>query len=108
MTPTDSTAATSLDPGLLELQQEIKTYRRALPQLLADGHEGKFVLIKGDEVLSIWDSFDDVCQAARSRFDFGEVFLTQPIDRRFLSVPFPKELNPDPDVSHASDLAGRN
>ena len=84
-----------IDPGLLKLQAEIKTYRRHLPRLLAEGHEGKFVLIKGDKVLSIWDTSNDVYQAGRQQFNFGEIFLAQPIDKRFLTGPYPKELDPD-------------
>jgi hypothetical protein len=39
----------SLDP----IKHEIRTYLRELPRLLAEGHEGKFALVKRDEVLTI-------------------------------------------------------
>lgn len=78
--------------GLDAIRTEIRTYFRELPRLLAEGHEGRFVLIKGDQVISIWDTFDDACQAARERFGFGEAFLAQPIDSRDLTRPYPEEL----------------
>src|SRR6516162_4744338 len=31
-------------------------YRREVGRLLAEGHEGKWVLIKGQEVVGIWDT----------------------------------------------------
>lgn len=80
----------SLDP----IEQEIRTYLRELPRLLAEGQEGRFVVIKGDEVLSVWDTFDDACQAGRERIPLGEAFLAQPIDAGDLSRPFPEELLP--------------
>ena len=80
----------NLDP----LKQEVATYLRELPRLLADGHEGRHVLVKGDEVLSLWDTFDDAYQAGRERFGWGVAFLAQPIDPRFLEHPWPDELLP--------------
>lgn len=78
----------------MQLRHEIRTYRRELPRLLAEGHEGHYVLIKGNEVLSIWDTFDDACQAGGERFALGEHFLAQPIDSRDLTRPFPDYLDP--------------
>ena len=37
------------------LEKEIKTYEEKLPELLA--HEGKFVLIHGDDVIGHFDSY---------------------------------------------------
>jgi hypothetical protein len=83
-----------LHEGLMKLRHEIRTYRRELPRLLAEGHEGRFVLIKGNEVLSVWDTFGDAHQAGRERFGMGEIFLAQPIDSRDLTRPFPDYLEP--------------
>jgi hypothetical protein len=76
------------------IRTEIRTYLRELRRLLAEGQEGRFVLIKGDEVLSVWDTFDDACQAGRERFPLGVAFLAQPIDARDLTRPFPEDLRP--------------
>ena len=63
--------------------------------MLAEGQEGRFVFIKGDQVLSIWDTFDDALQAGyEAGFAVGEVFLAQPIDSRDLTNTFPEELDP--------------
>ena len=83
-----------LDPHLLALRPEIITYRRELPRLLNEGQEGRCALIKGDQVLSIWDTFDDAYQAGRERFGFDDPFLAQPIDSRDLTRVFPEELSP--------------
>jgi hypothetical protein len=41
------------------IRAEIATYRRELRRLLAEGHAERFVLIKGDEVIGVWDTSDD-------------------------------------------------
>jgi hypothetical protein len=76
--------------GLDAIRTEIRTYFRELPRLLEEGHEGRVVLIKADQILSIWDTFGDAYQAGRERFGFGEAFLAQPIDSRDLTRPFPE------------------
>jgi hypothetical protein len=91
---TNPTTAPAMSEGLRPIMQEIIAYRRELPRLLAEGHEGRVVLIKGDQVLSIWDTLDDAYQAARERFPLGQAFLTQPIDERDLHRVFPEELTP--------------
>jgi hypothetical protein len=83
----------SLDTGLLALREEIITYRRELPRLLAEGHEARFVLIKGDKIISIWDTSQDAYQAGAARFG-SEPYLAQRVDSRDLHRVFPKELDP--------------
>jgi hypothetical protein len=39
--------------------QEEKTFRRELPRLLAEGHENKWAVITGDEVIGLYDSIDE-------------------------------------------------
>ena len=73
---------------------ELRAFLQALPGLLADGHEGKHVLIKGDQVLTVWDTFGDALQAGYERFGWGERFLCQPIDREFLTYPWPEDILP--------------
>ncbi|MBY0527845.1 MAG: hypothetical protein K2R98_30895 [Gemmataceae bacterium] len=80
----------SLEP----IKQEIATYLRELPRLLADGNEGKFALVKGDEVVSVWDTFDDACEAGYAQFGIDRPFLAQPIDSRDQRRPFPSDLVP--------------
>ncbi len=78
--------------GLDAIRTEIKTYFRELPRLLEEGDEGRFALIKGDQVISIWDTFGDAYQAGRERFGLGVAFLAQPIDSRDLTRPYPESL----------------
>ena len=62
----------------MELEQEIKTYERELPGLLA--HEGKFVLIKGDCVAGTFDTWEEAVGEGYRRF--GPVaFLAHEIRR---------------------------
>ncbi len=88
-----STKTITLPKSLEILRTEIMTYLRELPRLLAEGHEGRFVLIKGDAVVSIWDTSDDVYQAGVERFS-PQAFLGQPIDARDLDRPWPEDLLP--------------
>ncbi len=41
-------------------------YRRQVGHLLAAGNEGKRVLIKGERIIGIWDSFEAANQAQAS------------------------------------------
>lgn len=95
--PSGKAEASTLHPAtkaLLLLKREINTYRRELPRLLAEGEEGKFVLIKGDQVIGVWDTFDDAYQAGSLLYGL-DVFLAQPIESRYLNSVFPKELGFD-------------
>jgi hypothetical protein len=44
----------------VNLQKELATYKRELPNLL--GRVGKYVLIRGDQVLSVWEAYQDAIQ----------------------------------------------
>ncbi len=82
MTPT-------LPPGfpteLAPLATEIHTYFRVLPQLLAEGEEGRFAVVKGAEVFGTWDTQKDAIQYGHERVPDGQ-FLAQEIDARFLTA----------------------
>ncbi len=47
------------------LAAEWQTYKREAARLLAEGHQGRFALIKNDTVLSVWDTEGDAFQAGR-------------------------------------------
>jgi hypothetical protein len=97
-TPTNNTGPPPAEPNviglnvLLTLRREIITYRRELPRLLAEGHEGRFAVIHDDQVVSIWDTFEDAYQAGRQQFGLVP-FLAQPVDARDLTRVFPKEFD---------------
>ena len=43
-------------------------YRRQVGRLLAEGHEGKWVLVKGEEIVGIWDTQKEADQVRAQRF----------------------------------------
>lgn len=42
-----------------QLSQEWNFYRREVGRLLAEGDEGRFVLIKGEQIIGIWDTQEE-------------------------------------------------
>jgi hypothetical protein len=54
------------------LATELAAFERELPRLLSEGEDGRWVVIGGDEIAGLWDTFDDAIQAGYARF------LTQP------------------------------
>jgi hypothetical protein len=88
------TKVTKLPPDLEPLRTEIRTWLRELPRLLAEGHGGRHALIKGEEILSIWDTFEEGFEAGTDRFELGEPFLVQPVEAKFLTYPWGEDLLP--------------
>jgi hypothetical protein len=43
-------------------------YRREVGRLLAEGNEGRYVLIKGEEIIGIWDTHQEAKAASVQRF----------------------------------------
>jgi|SRR5208283_3463952 len=66
-------------PGALEalklFEREVAAYRRELPRLLDEGNAWRHAIVKGDEVLSIWDTQGDAIQAAREKFGLDPIFV---------------------------------
>jgi hypothetical protein len=58
------------------LEREIATYQANLPGLLA--HEGQFVVIRGDRVAGVWQTYEDALKAAYAEFGL-ETFLVKQI-----------------------------
>ena len=58
--------------------QEVLTFRRELPRLLAEGNEGKWALIKGNEIIGVYDSFDDADRVGLKQF-LSERYILQPV-----------------------------
>ncbi len=57
-------------PGHVDspIAREWDTYRRAVGRLLAEGHENRWVLIKGEEIIGLWDTEHDARAAALGKF----------------------------------------
>jgi len=58
------------------LEREIKTYHDKLTELLP--HKGKFVVIHGEQVVGIFDGFEDALRAGYERCG-NEPFLVREI-----------------------------
>ena len=62
---------------------ELWSYYQALPTLLAEGQDGRYVVIRGDQLYGVWDTSRDASQYGHEKFDDGK-FLAQKIDSRQL------------------------
>ena len=69
------------EKALKMYEKEIATYVRELPRLLEAGEVGRHALIKGDEILSIWDTQGDAIQAGREKFGLDPICV-KTIDER--------------------------
>lgn len=59
----------------MELERELETYTQKLPELLAD--EGKFVLIRGNDVAGIYTSYEDAIGAGYEKFGLTPFMVKQ-------------------------------
>jgi hypothetical protein len=72
----------------MALEKEMETYRRELPNLL-ETDEGRFVLIQGDKVDSVWDTRADAVQAGDDRFGLEPFMVKQILEyEQPIFVPF--------------------
>src|SRR5262245_61693249 len=60
------------------LAREWETYGREVGRLLAEGLEGKCALIKGDDIVGIFDSWDQAREAGLKRY-LLDVHMVRPI-----------------------------
>ena len=65
-------------------ERELRTFYRALPQLLEEDSQNKHVVVRGDETFEMWDTYRDASQFAHRTFDDGK-FIIQKIDSRMLN-----------------------
>jgi hypothetical protein len=56
---------------------EWNTYRRQVARLLAEGHERRWVLLKGEELVGIWDTEAEARAAAVARYLMQPVLIRQ-------------------------------
>jgi hypothetical protein len=57
---------------------ERELYRREVGRLIAEGHEGRWVLIKGEEIIGLFDTREQALDVRAERF-FGQPVLVQQI-----------------------------
>jgi hypothetical protein len=57
------------------LEKEMITYGKKLPSLIAQ--QGKFVLIQGDDVVGVYDSYEDALKFGYERFKLDPFLVKQ-------------------------------
>lgn len=65
------------------LDKEIETYNKLLPKLMAQ--QGKYVLIKGEEVVSTFDSYQDALAAGYAKFNLEPFLVKQIADAQIVA-----------------------
>jgi hypothetical protein len=63
------------------LYREWNTYRREAGRLLAQGGEGRHVLIQAEQIIGLWDTHDAAMTAGYQRFA-GQPFLVHQVEER--------------------------
>ena len=63
------------------LRQEWDFYRGQAGRLLAEGHGGRHVLIKGEQIIGLWETHDEAMLAGYQRFA-GQPFLVHQVQER--------------------------
>ena len=63
------------------LALELTTYKREAGRLIAEGHEGRFVLIKDGVVIGIWDTEVEALNAGEARFGMVDMMVHQILTR---------------------------
>lgn len=59
----------------MALEKELETYKKNLPELKA--HEGKFVLIQGENVVDFFSSYDDALKEGYKKFKLTPFLVKQ-------------------------------
>ena len=77
----------------MALENEVETYRTKLQQLLPQ--EGKYVLIHGDQVAGVWDTYEAALQAGYDRFGLNP-FLVKCIEGIETVLHFSREISACP------------
>lgn len=63
----------------MALERELETYSRELQALLANGAEGKFVLVQGDKVIDVFGTYEDALKEGYKTFGVGMPFLVKQV-----------------------------
>lgn len=63
----------------MALEKELETYKNKLPELLACEGEGKFALIRGDQLIDVFGTYEDAIKDGYAKFKL-EPFLVKRIE----------------------------
>jgi hypothetical protein len=77
--PTIPYSALAEAPPDSPIATEWNFYRRHVGHLLAEGNQGKWVLVKGEQIAGIWDTFEEAHEAQRCLVQ--PVMLKQVLER---------------------------
>jgi uncharacterized protein DUF5678 len=66
-----------IDPPGKRGATEWNFYRGEVGRLLAEGHEGKYVLVKGPAIIGMWDTAEEAYAVARQKFLGQDVLIIQ-------------------------------
>ena len=64
---------------MLTFQAEIDAFREALPQLLADHHEGEYAVLKSCAVEYVCPTYEDALRWAYARYGLDESFFVKQV-----------------------------
>ena len=59
------------------LAEEWETYRREVGRLLAEGNEGRYILIKNTQIIGIWDKREEAFATADRQFPLQPILVHQ-------------------------------
>lgn len=76
----------------MALEKELETYHKKLPDLL--DRVGKYVVIRENDVLGTYDTYQDAVQAAYKELDLDAVFLVRQIQPQEPTVFFTRHITP--------------
>jgi hypothetical protein len=83
------------------LAAEWETYRREVGRLIEAGHEGKWVLIKGEELVGLFDTEEQALDVRAERFFRQLVLVRQILAREPVLRYFPRYNWTKPDSPHS-------
>jgi hypothetical protein len=76
----------------MALEQELDTYLKERPRLLADGQEGRFVLIRGDQVHGTFETMGEALEAGYTRFGLDALFMVRQVTKTDQAVYFTRNV----------------
>ncbi len=79
----------------MALERELAHFEKELPRLLAEGHQGKHVLIGDDRVVGIWPTLEEALQAGYDTFGV-KLFLVKEITAHPEPLYFSRNVKPCP------------
>jgi hypothetical protein len=75
----------------MALEKELETYKRELPGLLEK--EGKFVLVHGEELVGVFDTYEDALKIGYEKFGL-QSFLVKKVQADERMLYFTRDISP--------------